>query len=405
MASHSPAIQSFTQSTEDKTLSVSWANGDTQEYPYIWLRDNCQCISVCWHKSGLAPRAGARFDLNLDVVPKSVEVTSSNPASSMDIEWSDGHKSQYLSSWLSQYRFNKSPEDVILNPKLRYWAADIDEKHQLKRYDFEEILTSDEAFLNWISDLKELGIALIVNAPKKEGELQRLGNRVNFLSRSNFGHIWKVQTRYTASREEHNVAYHTGFLPLHTDLSTYQSPAGLLLFHCLQAAIEGGESLLADGFKVAEDLRRDNPEAFEILTTTVFENFEKGNATDYHGKYHAVSKHPIIRLDQEGCIRRIVNSDHTRTPMLRVPVSSVLPVYRAMKLFHGKLHHPDNLFKYKLKEGDILCVNNYRVLHGRADFKVTEQETTNRHFEGAYLDWDQVNLRMRVLLEEKATKQ
>ena len=53
---------------------------------------------------------------------------------------------------------------------------------------------------------------------------------------------------------------------------------------------------MADGFKVAEELKKENPEAFQLLTTTMFENFDLGNKTDSHGKYNVKARHPTIRL-------------------------------------------------------------------------------------------------------------
>ena len=62
----------------------------------------------------------------------------------------------------------------------------------------------------------------------------------------------------------------------------------------------------------------------------------------------------ICRLNPQGEIHRIVTGDHSRTPVLRVPVSTVLPVYRALKLFHDKLHDPGNMFQYKLRVGESI---------------------------------------------------
>ncbi|XP_072030289.1 gamma-butyrobetaine dioxygenase-like [Amphiura filiformis] len=401
-------ISNAVQNQDDKTLTVEWEDGDTQLYPYVWLRDNCQCRTVCWHKSGLSTQPGkAVFNLDLDLTPTSLEVIGSMESSSsynlIDIRWSDGHQSQYESNWLRKYKFDSSPRsDGILDPKLRYWGSEVGDK-QLKKYQFNDLVSSDEALLNWMTDLKELGIALIVNAPKNENEMQKIGERVNFLQPSHYGLIWKVRTRYSPDgSDHHNAAYKAGFLPLHTDLTYVQRPAGLMMLHCIESASDGGESLLSDGFKAAEELKRENPEAFKLLTTTIFESFDKGQSTDYHGRYHTVSRHSVIQLDNRGQISQVVMADHGRTPMLRAPVSTVPAIYQALKMFQNKLHDPVNLFKYKLQAGDIICLNNYRVLHGRADFKVTE--TTNRHLEGTYMDWDQVNLRMRVLQTEMDQK-
>ena len=50
------------------------------------------------------------------------------------------------------------------------------------------------------------------------------------------------------------------------------------MFHCLEHTGEGGKTLLVDGFNAAEKLRKDNPEAFNLLTSTIVphEYIDKG---------------------------------------------------------------------------------------------------------------------------------
>ena len=51
---------------------------------------------------------------------------------------------------------------------------------------------------------------------------------------------------------------------------------------------------MADGFKVAEELKKENPEAFKLLTTIMFEACDLGNKTDSYGKYNIKGRHPTI---------------------------------------------------------------------------------------------------------------
>ncbi len=47
--------------------------------------------------------------------------------------------------------------------------------------------------------------------------------------------------------------------------------------------------------------------------------------------------------------------------------------------------------------GEAVCFHNYRVLHARSGFRL---EDGDRHLEGAYIDWDELYSRRRVLQEE-----
>ena len=179
-------IQSVDQLQDDKALLVKWANGETQMYPYIWLRDNCSCRTICWHESGLSKRADSKYNIDVEVVPKTLEVTGSSPTF-IDVEWSDGHKSRYQSRWLQDFKFDESKPDPVYNPKLRYWGSDVEVEGQLKKFEFNDLMTSDKVLLEWIIELKELGIVLLVNAPKEGGEVLRIAERVNFGYQTHFG--------------------------------------------------------------------------------------------------------------------------------------------------------------------------------------------------------------------------
>ncbi|XP_016334478.1 gamma-butyrobetaine dioxygenase-like [Sinocyclocheilus anshuiensis] len=64
-----------------------------------------------------------------------------------------------------------------------------------------------------------------------------------------------------------NVAYTSGELSLHTDYPALHHPPGVQFLHCVRQAAQGGESEVVDGFHMAEQLRREDPEAFNILSS------------------------------------------------------------------------------------------------------------------------------------------
>src|SRR6266536_1143449 len=64
-----------------------------------------------------------------------------------------------------------------------------------------------------------------------------------------------------------DTAYTSLALPAHTDTTYFTDPAGLQMFHLLSHEHgEGGASLLVDGFRAAITLRRESPEAWQVLT-------------------------------------------------------------------------------------------------------------------------------------------
>jgi len=50
-------------------------------------------------------------------------------------------------------------------------------------------------------------------------------------------------------------------------------------------------------------------------------------------------------------------------------LSTPLEFYSALKTFDDLLHKPDNVYRYRLEEGDAVIFDNRRVLHARTAFQ------------------------------------
>ncbi|XP_022099246.1 gamma-butyrobetaine dioxygenase-like isoform X2 [Acanthaster planci] len=374
---------------ENKQLIVSWKGGRSQAFPFVWLRDNCRCPR-CFHPTAISRKTSA-CELNVDITAKSVEMSPYSDG--VIIHWEDGHKSQFPFHWLRAYCFVDSKQDQYLDLKFDFWGPDID----LQSFNFDDVLRDDRALYNWLVELVIRGIAVVKNAPSEVGQLHSLGGRVSFLRPSNYGPTFHVKSK----EDPNNVAYTSGALSLHTDMSYYIQQPGFQMLHCIeQADGTGGESLFCDGFKVAMDLKKDDPEAFRLLSTIPFEFSDVG--TDYYGSFHQYSRHPTIKLDERGEVVSVTLSDHGRDPMLRAPLHQVQPLYRALNKYCNMLLDPQNVFKYKMERGDIMTFNSRRVVHGRSSFRVTQ--ASGRHLEGGYLEWDEINSRLRVLAAQLNSK-
>jgi len=74
--SHLSAV-TITKTRLDSTrrrLEVTWNDGEQTSYPYIWLRDNCQC-SMCFHASTMTRRLHFH-NVDFNVMPLNVEVVA-----------------------------------------------------------------------------------------------------------------------------------------------------------------------------------------------------------------------------------------------------------------------------------------------------------------------------------------
>ena len=74
-----------------------------------------------------------------------------------------------------------------------------------------------------------------------------------------------------------NLAYTAGKLNLHTDLPYYILPPGIQLLHCIhQYNGLGGQSLLADGFLIAKQMKEEFPQHYELMVNTPIEFTDVG---------------------------------------------------------------------------------------------------------------------------------
>ena len=88
------------------------------------------------------------------------------------------------------------------------------------------------------------------------------------------GDFW----HFTSDLSKKDSAYTTQHLGAHTDTTYFTDPAGLQTFHLLSHTNgEGGASLLVDGFRAAEILRRESPRSFDILTSYPIPAHASGN--------------------------------------------------------------------------------------------------------------------------------
>lgn len=99
-------------------------------------------------------------------------------------------------------------------------------------------------------------------------------------------------------------------------------------------------------------------------------------------------------LYHSGEIKQICYTDHTRTSTLNVPQEKVAVYYKALAKFLEYVYSADALLQFKLQPGTMMAFDNYRILHGRTAFNVLPG--SKRHFEGTFLDWDNVLSYMRV---------
>lgn len=83
---------------------------------------------------------------------------------------------------------------------------------------------------------------------------------------------------FTADLASKDTAYTSIALDAHTDTTYFSDPAGLQMFHLLSHTDgKGGASLLVDGFKAANILREEDPDAYRTLSSVNIYAHASGN--------------------------------------------------------------------------------------------------------------------------------
>ncbi|XP_044281694.1 gamma-butyrobetaine dioxygenase isoform X2 [Varanus komodoensis] len=385
------AIQKVEALEANQFVCVHWEDGSQSLYPSVWLRDNCQCPD-CFLGSAKARKLLLE---NLDVNIGTKNVTSID-RKKVYIIWPDDHTSEFEAEWLKKRCFSeqaraKIQEELFL-PERQYWGSDL----QLPTMTFEEVLLSDESTYKWLVTLKKFGIVLLTGAASRQGELLKLGQRIGFLRLTFYGPTWQVQDKADAN----NVAYTSEKLSFHTDYPVLQFPPGIQLLHCIKQTSSGGESEVVDGFHVANKLKKQNPEAFQILASTLVDFTDVG--VDY-SDFSMQSKQRVIDVDENGQVTRINFNNATRDTIFDVPAEKVKPFYAALRNYVDLLNSVDNKYTYKMKPGEVVVFDNWRLLHGRQSYQTGRE--ISRHLEGAYADWDVVMSRLRILRKKVLSRE
>ena len=108
----------------------------------------------------------------------------------------------------------------------------------------------------------------------------------------------------------------------------------------------------------------------------------------------------LFSLDDDGKLSQVGYFDEFREAYMPLEPKYMKKFYKAYIRF-SQLMLNESSFWYKMKNGEGVCVNNHRVLHARNSYEDTTNN--NRVLQLAYLDWDCVHSKIRILSKEQGT--
>ncbi len=349
----------------EEELILRWQDGTESHFPWFWLRDHGQ------DPESLDPKTlQRRVDtFSLDEAVRGCGTEILDAGRGLAITWeNDGSASLYPANFLAAMAGGgKGEADYRRRLPLRLWSAR-SPLEPLRPLPCGEVMDSPAGLRRSLERLWQNGFVVIDGAPTDEDSARRLFGRFGYIRETIFGALWSLSAEFTGHED---TAYSTQHLEPHTD-STYSHDApGLQGFLCQVFDGTGGESILVDGFALAEEMRREAPELFKVLCEVAVPGhyIEPG--------VHLRAERPAFRLDGEGRLEQVSFNNYDRAPFL-LPPERMKAFYRAYKHFHARIVTRDNWLTVPLRPGMALIFDNWRVLHGRLGY------TGKRVFCGCY---------------------
>lgn len=350
-------------------LLIQWAGGATSEYPSLWLRDNCP--------GDRDPANGQRLVDVADLPARPRIRTASLSGKLVEVRFEDLESPACFEvEWLARHAPGQPDAEHRFPPRTWLHGAEMDAKSEFAWIAFEAARRDPARRLDWTVGLLRDGIAFMEGVPCRKGAILDVGALIGRVLETNYGTTFDV--RSVAQPE--NLAYSDLGLGLHTD-NPYREPVpGFQALHVIQAAPDGGVSLFGDGFALAQQLREENPQAFEILTRTPVPFLYRSRDAELY------AERPLIQLAADGSLRAVHYNNRSIAP-LPLPPAQLAAFYDAYRAFALLLRESRYQLRLLLGDGQLVIFDNQRTLHGRTAFASARHP---RHLEGCYLSRDSV---------------
>ncbi len=361
----------------DGDVAVRWDDGSASILPSLWLREFSPDPGT------IHPVTREQLIMLIDL-PEDLRAADAEirPDGRLRVTWQpEGLDSVYHPGWLWAHR-PESPGDDALPPR-RLWTRGEAPRVPLTTVDGAAVRDGDDAaFQAWLTAIHVDGLALIEKLPQDPSVVPDVPSRIGCLRNSNFGTVWEVESRPNADSN----AYTSVALPVHNDLCTREYVPGLQFLFCLHNSCEGGDSIFVDAYAVAEQLRAESPQSFEILATVAAPFGTRNRDSDH--RFCA----PVLELGPAGEVSSVRYTWWLRNPMAG-DTARIKAFYAAFMRFQRLANDPDNQRRLRLRPGDLAAFDNRRVLHGRTAF---DTASGRRRLRGCYGEREELESRLRM---------
>ena len=352
---------------------ILFNNGtSSKEIHPFWLRERVNNEEYLDKKTQQRKFDPTSLETNIEV--KSAKITKDI----LEINFNDGVNSKLKIEKIIE-EFSKN-DFLIQSIKREKWDSKLKNVHKFEYVD--DIFESREMY-DLLIKFYKYGFIIFKNVPTEENFIVKFANQIGSVRRTNFGEHFNVKSKSNPN----DLAYTTLHLSPHTD-NPYRNPVPCIqLLHCIINEVSGGLSTLVDGYTVTEDLKKENPEFYNILTKVKvkFKFIDKDVVLEHWAE--------LIQLDENKKLKQVRFSP--RLDFVPILEKSELDLYyKARKKLSAMYNSDKYRIEFKLQPKDLLMMDNYRLLHGRTEFDANEG---SRFLQGCYLDFDSTEGKLRHL--------
>ncbi|XP_046415648.1 trimethyllysine dioxygenase, mitochondrial isoform X1 [Neodiprion fabricii] len=343
-----------------------------------WLRDHCRCAE-CYNDT-TNQRKLSILDFPPDIFPREYNLSDGV----LDVIWDGGHRSKYQISWLvKNARFLGDNQERKITPVPWFKLPDV------ARVELNSYMNTDAGLSEVLSSLLRYGVAFVTGVEATLAVTEKVITRMAPVQKTFFGEMWEVHNEEIADASEvvsetdikphYDTAYTSIALGAHTDNTYWCDSAGLQVFHGLEPARIGGETLLVDGLNVSMQLKQRYPESYERLTRMPV------SATYVEEGQHHTHVDPILKLHPVTReLLQIRFNLYDRSVLRTLPRDQIQQHYNDLRLIAAIVADKEGENRVKLSPGEVIFIDNWRVMHGRTAY------SGSRLLSGGYVsrtDW------------------
>ena len=271
-------------------------------------------------------------------------------------------------------------ENVIKKIKKVEWDSSFT---NFKNFEFEDNFFNEKVMYDALIDFYKFGFVIFKDVPTKDNFIKNFANSIGSIRRTNFGEFFNVKSKPNPN----DLAYTSLALAPHTD-NPYRNPVPCIqMLHCIENEVNGGLSTLVDGYTVTEKLKKDFPDYYKILTEVKvrFQFIDQSVILEDWAE--------MIQLNEEREFKQVRFSP--RLDFVPLMEKNKLELFYSARKKISELYNSDQYrVEFKLNPGDLLMMDNYRLLHGRTSYDANQG---NRFLQGCYIDYDSTEGKLKHL--------